>query len=69
MTERLRIDYIACDAYGYCADLLPEHVELDDWGYPILGRLEVTDEHLRAARRAKRVCPAAALRLEADPEA
>lgn len=68
MTERrvrLDIDFIACDGYGYCADLMPEHVELDDWGYPMLIQAEVEGDALRRARRAARVCPVAALRLAA----
>ena len=33
---RLLIDPVACDAYGYCAELLPESISLDEWGYPIV---------------------------------
>ena len=36
MAVRLRVDPVACDAYGYCAELLPERVTLDEWGYPIV---------------------------------
>ena len=31
----IRIDPIMCDGHGLCAELLPEHIRLDDWGYPI----------------------------------
>ena len=31
---RITIDPVACDAYGYCAELLPEAISLDEWGYP-----------------------------------
>ena len=34
MALRLQIDPIACDAFGYCAELVPELVTLDEWGYP-----------------------------------
>ena len=34
----LVVDRIACDGYGMCAELLPELIELDDWGYPIVRR-------------------------------
>ena len=34
--SRLRVDPILCDAFGYCAELIPEVVSLDDWGYPIV---------------------------------
>ena len=33
---RLRVDPIACTGHGICAELLPEMIYLDDWGYPIL---------------------------------
>ena len=33
---RILIDPVACDAYGYCAELLPESITLDEWGYPIV---------------------------------
>ena len=31
---RLKVDPIACDGHGLCAELLPELVTLDDWGFP-----------------------------------
>jgi ferredoxin len=61
---RLRLDPIACDGRGLCAELLPELVELDDWGFPIVSRETVPDEVLAAARRAASACPTLALRLE-----
>ena len=32
--KRLSVDPIACTGHGVCADMLPELIELDDWGYP-----------------------------------
>jgi ferredoxin len=34
MSKRMthRVDPIACDGHGLCAELLPEHIRLDDWG-------------------------------------
>ena len=32
----LVVDRIACDGFGMCAELLPELIELDDWGCPVL---------------------------------
>jgi ferredoxin len=62
--ERLVVNPILCDAYGHCAELLPELIELDEWGYPIVGG-ESVPAHLRAdARRAVAACPRLALRLE-----
>ncbi|ODU01371.1 MAG: ferredoxin [Pseudonocardia sp. SCN 72-86] len=61
----LRVDAIACEAHGLCADLLPELVSLDEWGYPIVSG--PVPRHLRrAAAAAVSACPALALRL-ADP--
>ena len=31
---RLRVDPIACDGRGLCAETLPEMITLDDWGFP-----------------------------------
>ena len=63
---RLQIDRIRCDGYGMCAELLPELVELDDWGYPILRAGNVPADLLAHARRAVEACPVLALRLAAD---
>ena len=62
---RLRVDPIACTGHGLCAELLPELIRLDDWGYPIIS--EPGDEMLDEGdvRRAIAACPVLALRLEA----
>jgi len=60
----LRIDPITCDAAGVCAELLPEHIALDEWGYPIIERRVVTAATSRHARRAAALCPRLALRLD-----
>src|SRR5439155_24985979 len=60
---RLHVDRIRCDAYGMCAELLPELVELDDWGYPIVRAGDVPADLLAHARRAVEACPVLALRL------
>ena len=59
----LVVDRIACDGYGMCAELLPELVDLDEWGYPIVRAGGVPDALLDHARRAVAVCPVLALRL------
>ncbi|HEY8438765.1 MAG TPA: ferredoxin [Candidatus Limnocylindrales bacterium] len=63
------VDRIACDGYGMCAELLPELIDLDDWGYPIVAAGGVPDELLRHARRAVAVCPVLALKLARRPVA
>src|SRR5918997_1283178 len=47
MTERLKVDMIACDGHGVCAELVPELVGLDEWGYPMLA--DATRDQVRAA--------------------
>jgi ferredoxin len=59
---RLEVDRIACDGFGMCAELLPEIIELDDWGYPIVHSL-LPKQLLPMARRAVDVCPVLALRI------
>lgn len=66
MTLRLRVDPIRCDAHGMCAELLPERIRLDDWGYPIIDARPVTRDILAHARRACAACPKDALRLIED---
>ncbi len=63
---RLRVNPIACDGRGLCAELLPELVQLDEWGYPLIADKPVPtllDDH---ARRAVAMCPTLALRLVGD---
>ena len=59
----LDVDRIRCDGYGMCAELLPELIELDDWGYPIVRPGGVPDDLRALARRAVDVCPVLALKL------
>lgn len=61
----LALDPIACVGHGLCAELFPEGLVLDDWGFPIV-LPEASDPALRAhARRAAKACPALALKLRA----
>ena len=62
MTLKLAIDPIACTGHGLCADLLPELIELDEWGYPILPA-SIPPGLAAHARRAVSACPTLALRL------
>ena len=67
MSKRLRIDPIACDGHGLCAELFPEWIELDDWGYPIINQSPIPRNLEEHARRAAKECPKLALRLANDP--
>jgi ferredoxin len=60
---RLRIDRIACDGRGLCAELLPELITLDDWGYPIIAKGAVPQRLEELARDTVDVCPKLALTL------
>jgi ferredoxin len=62
----LRVNPIACDAHGVCADLLPELITLDPWGYPVIAPGPVPDDLISHARRAVTACPTLALRLESE---
>ncbi len=64
MRYQLRVNPIACDAHGMCAELLPEIIELDPWGYPILRSAKVPPPLVLHARRAAATCPTLALLLE-----
>jgi ferredoxin len=67
--KRLRVNPISCDAHGLCADLLPERVTLDDWGYPIVDGAPLPPELEAHARRAAAACPTLALLIEQAPRA
>jgi ferredoxin len=66
MNERLRVNPILCTGHGLCAELLPEQITLDEWGYPILSDEPVSPKLRKLARRAVTDCPALALRLAGD---
>lgn len=65
----LRVDPIACRAHGLCAELLPELIELDEWGYPLIKRGQVPPTLRSAAAAAVAACPTLALKLASDPAA
>jgi ferredoxin len=64
MTIRLVLDPIACVGHGVCADIFPEGISLDDWGYPILRNGDIPTSLERHARRAASACPALALTVK-----
>jgi ferredoxin len=63
VTIRLVLDPIACDGHGLCAEVFPEGITLDDWGYPILREGDVPRQLEQHARRAASACPVLALRV------
>jgi ferredoxin len=52
MNQQLRVNPTACTGHGLCAELLPERVTLDEWGYPVISADPVPAQLARAARRA-----------------
>ena len=67
MDERLRVNPILCTGHGLCAELLPEQIDLDEWGFPLLSGEPVPAELRPLARRAVNDCPVLALMLVRTP--
>jgi ferredoxin len=65
VSEKLElwIDRTRCDGSRLCAELLPERIRLDDWGYPIIEPGAIPAHLLPHARRAVASCPLLALRF------
>jgi len=70
----LHVDWTRCRGRGGCTELLPELMERDDWGLPVLrtdGRggtdVAVPADLDADARQAVRDCPRMALRLISRP--
>ncbi len=59
---KLSVDMIACEGRGLCAEVLPELIQPDDWGYPMVAS-HVPPDLVEHAREAVRLCPRLALRL------
>ena len=57
------VDPTACEGFGWCAELFPERVALDEWGYPVLDGRPLDGNLLALARTAAKVCPRRAFRL------
>jgi len=62
-SQTIAINPAACTGHGVCAELLPELVSLDEWGYPLLSSDQVPAPLRRQAARAARDCPALAVVL------
>jgi ferredoxin len=65
--RRLVVNPIACVGHGLCAELFPERVTLDDWGYPIIDPRPIPPALEAHARRAVAACPTLALLLGDAP--
>lgn len=67
VTQRLRVDPVACEGIGLCAQVADRLIELDRWGYPIVAG-DLDRSQVKEARRAVRACPRRALWLEENAE-
>ena len=68
MQTKLSVNPIACSGHGMCAELLPELISTDEWGYPLISDQPVPPRLVREAKRAVTDCPALALRLAPVPD-
>ncbi len=66
MAEKVRVNPITCEAHGMCAELLPERITLDEWGYPIVDESPLSPELVSHAQRAALACPTFALLVERE---
>jgi ferredoxin len=65
---QLAIDWTRCRGHGLCAHIVPELVQLDSQGFPVMLDTPVPAWLERGARQAVEMCPALALRLiQASP--
>jgi len=60
---RLTVDWTRCQGHGLCAHIVPELVQRDRLGFPVLLDMPVPPWLERGARQAVDRCPALALRL------
>ena len=59
----IAVDRIKCDGHGLCAEILPELIRMDDWGYPIVAPGHIPEQLMPLAQRAIDNCPVLALSL------
>ena len=68
LSYRLVLNPITCVAHGMCAELFPERISLDDWGYPIIDPTPIPAGLEEHARRAVAACPTLALAVVVEKE-
>ncbi len=61
MSRKLEVNPITCVGHGICAELFPERITLDPWGYPIIDPKPIPQRLESHARRAVANCPTLAL--------
>jgi len=63
----LHVNPIACAGRGLCAEIAPELIALDDWGFPVVEPGPVPAGLIADAEAAVQICPLLALRLDQGP--
>lgn len=66
MAVKLAVNWIECKGHGLCAQLFPERISLDEWGYPIIDPTPIPHQLEAHARRAADACPTLALLLQRE---
>ncbi len=61
--QELTLDWTRCQGHGLCAHIVPELIQLDQQGFPIMLDMAVPAWLGKEARQAVEMCPALALRL------
>jgi len=64
LERQLRLDPVACDAFGHCAELVPELIGIDEWGYPVVDDTPIPPHLMDHAESAVRACPRNALSIQ-----
>ncbi|WP_395107420.1 ferredoxin [Actinomadura sp. SCN-SB] len=64
---RVAIDWSRCDGHGLCAYLVPELIQLDRYGFPVVLGSDIPVWMERDVQKAVAMCPALALRVTTDP--
>ena len=63
MNTDLAVDWTRCDGHGLCAELLPDRISRDEWGFPLIAPAAGRRDDEKDVRRVVAACPALALRL------
>jgi ferredoxin len=68
VSVKLVLNPITCLGHGLCAELFPERISLDPWGYPLIDPRPIPVHLEGHARRAAASCPTLALLVERAAE-
>ncbi|MDD6792336.1 MAG: NADH-ubiquinone oxidoreductase-F iron-sulfur binding region domain-containing protein, partial [Thermobifida fusca] len=60
---RVAIDWSRCDGHGLCAYIVPELIQLDRYGFPVVLGTDIPSWMEKDVQKAVAMCPALALRV------